>query len=93
MDLRYSQSPVLVYRALRSPSSIALPHDLRERIDRAPAAKEQIARLRILNIDFFPRESHLVTFRDPWSFLMLFHPACNQLVRKHMDDLSQKVAR
>ena len=22
---------------------------------------------------------------------MLFHPACNQLVRRHMDDLAQKV--
>ena len=24
---------------------------------------------------------------------MLFHPACNQLVRRHMDDLAQKVPR
>ena len=71
----------------------ALPRDLRQRIDQTPAAKEQIAQLRVLNIDFFPRESHLITFRDPWSFPILFHPACNQLVRKHMDDLSQKVAQ
>ena len=54
-------------------------------------AREQIALLRVLNIDFYPRESHLVTFRDPWSFPILFHPACNQLVRKHMDELAQKV--
>ena len=54
-------------------------------------AREQIAQMQILNIDFFPRESHLITFRDPWSFPMLFHPACNSLVKKHMDNLAQKV--
>ncbi len=54
-------------------------------------AREQIAQLRVLNIDFYPRESHLVTFRDPWSFPTLFHPACNHLVRMHMDELAQKV--
>ena len=65
--------------------------DLRLRIDNAPGAQRLISQLRILNIDFFPRESHLITFRDPWSFPMLFHPACNQLVRKHMEQLAQKV--
>lgn len=54
-------------------------------------AGEQIVEANTLNIDFFPRESHLITFRDPWSFPMLFHPACNQLVRQHLDDLAQKV--
>lgn len=44
-----------------------------------------------LSIDFFPRESHLVTFRDPWSFPILYHPACNHLVREHMQSLAQKV--
>ena len=46
---------------------------------------------KVLNVEFFPRESHLITFRDPWSFPILFHPACTHLVRKHMEDLAQKV--
>lgn len=54
-------------------------------------AREKILQVKTLNIDFYPRESHLITFRDPWSFPTLFHPACNQLVRKHMEDLAQKV--
>ncbi|KAL9116720.1 MAG: hypothetical protein Q9187_006752, partial [Circinaria calcarea] len=69
----------------------SLPQELRERIDKPSIAREQIAQTRILNIDFFPRESHLITFRDPWSFPMLFHPACNQLVRHHMEDLAKKI--
>ena len=68
-----------------------LPPEQRLRLDQSQLAREQIVLLRVLNIDFYPRESHLITFRDPWSFPTLFHPACNQLVRKHMDDLAQKV--
>lgn len=44
-----------------------------------------------LNIEFYPRESHMIAFLDPWSFPTLFHPACNQLVQNHMVDLAQKV--
>ena len=44
-----------------------------------------------LSVDFFPRESHVITFRDPWSFPVLYHPACNNLVRDHMQLLAQKV--
>ena len=69
-----------------------LSSDQRARLDQSAFAREQIAQLRVLNVDFYPRESHLVTFRDPWSFPTLFHPACNQLVRKHMDELAQKVS-
>lgn len=65
--------------------------ELRIRLDKSALAREQIAQFRVLNVDFFPRESHLITFRDPWSFPILFHPACNNLVRKHMDELAQKV--
>ncbi|KAI9870642.1 MAG: vacuolar sorting protein VPS33/slp1 [Pleopsidium flavum] len=67
------------------------PTELQSRIDKSAMAREQIAQLKILNIEYFPRESHLVTFRDPWSFPILYHPACNHLVRKHMDDLAQKI--
>lgn len=68
-----------------------LPPPLRERIDRSSIAREQIRIFRVLEIDYYPRESHLITFRDPWSFPILFHPACNNLVRQHMEDLAQKI--
>ena len=68
-----------------------LPPEQRIRLDHSALAREQIILLRVLNVDFYPRESHLITFRDPWSFPTLFHPACNQLVRRHMDELAQKV--
>jgi len=68
-----------------------LPPEQRARLDQSAMAREQIALLRVLNIDFFPREARLITFRDPWSFPTLFHPACNQLVRQHMDELAQKI--
>ena len=45
----------------------------------------------ILIDDIYPRESHLITFRDPWSFPILFHPACNDLVRAHLQKLAQRV--
>ncbi|KAJ5966140.1 hypothetical protein N7481_012854 [Penicillium waksmanii] len=64
---------------------------LRARIDRSQMARDAIADYRIMNIDFYPRESHLVTFRDPWSFPVLFHPGCNHLIRRHLQDLAQKV--
>ena len=66
---------------------------LRRRLDSSPASKSMIADLETLNIDFFPRESHLVTFRDPWSFPILYHPDCNNLVRDHMQTLAQRVRR
>ncbi|KAI4720770.1 Sec1-like protein [Aureobasidium sp. EXF-10727] len=68
-----------------------LPPHMKERLDKSSVAREQITIFRVLNIDFFPRESHLVTFRDPWSFPILFHPACNNLIRQHMEDLAQKI--
>ncbi|KAH9810476.1 protein transport protein sec1-like [Teratosphaeria destructans] len=70
----------------------SLPHPAqRDRIDQSNVARSQIALFQVLNVDFFPRESHMVTFRDPWSFPTLFHPACNHLVRQHMEDIAQKI--
>lgn len=66
---------------------------LRRKIDQSPMAKQQIGGFETLSIDYYPRESHVVTFRDPWSFPVLYHPACNGLVRRHMQDLAQKVGR
>ncbi len=78
-------------RSSVSDGRIDLDPRLRKRIDSMPRARELIASFEILSIDFFPRESHLVTFRDPWSFPVLYHPGCNNLVRAHMQDLSRKV--
>lgn len=65
--------------------------NLRGRIDQSPTAREQIALFKVLNVEFYPRESHVVSFRDPWSFPVLFHPGCNHLVRQHMEDIAQKI--
>ena len=68
-----------------------LDPEQRARLEKSAMARDRIAQMRVLNIDFHPQESHLITFKDPWSFPTLFHPACNSLVRKHMDELAQKV--
>ncbi|KAI0387842.1 Sec1-like protein [Hypomontagnella monticulosa] len=68
-----------------------LDPQLRRRIDGSALAKQQIAGFETLSIDYFPKESHVITFRDPWSFPILYHPACNGLIRKHMQDLAQKI--
>ncbi|KAI4168071.1 MAG: hypothetical protein LQ343_006670 [Gyalolechia ehrenbergii] len=68
-----------------------LQPELQHRLDQSTMARQQIVQASVLNIDYYPRESHLITFRDPWSFPVLFHPACNHLVRQHMDDLAQKI--
>ncbi|KAI0117754.1 Sec1 family protein [Nemania sp. FL0031] len=68
-----------------------LDPQLRRKIDNSPTAKQQIAGFETLSVDYFPRESHLVTFRDPWSFPILYHPSCNGLVKQHMQDLAQKI--
>ncbi|KAF2148950.1 Sec1-like protein [Myriangium duriaei CBS 260.36] len=80
---RYRRSN-LIWTSLPNPA-------LRDRIDKSAIAREQIATFKVLNIDFFPRESHLVTFRDPWEFPILFHPGCNSLVRQQMEDVAQKI--
>lgn len=71
--------------------AIVLEPSLRDRIDKTPIAREQISLFKVLNVEFFPRESHLITFRDPWSFFTLYHPACNNLVKQHLEDVAQKV--
>ena len=76
----------LVWIALLDPQ-------MRRRIDSSRQAQEQLAGFETLSIDYFPRESHLITFRDPWSFPILYHPACNSLVRDHMQILAQKVGK
>jgi hypothetical protein len=67
------------------------PPHLRERVDRSPAATKSIQSFRVLNIDFHSREAKLVTLQDPYSFPVLFHPACSTLVKNHIAELAQKV--
>ena len=64
---------------------------LRERLERSQMAQQQIRSFKVMHLDFHPRESHLVTFKDPWSFPILFHPECNNLVRHHMEEAAEKV--
>lgn len=64
---------------------------LRARFDRSQMVQEQLAGFQTISIDYFPRESRLVTFRDPWSFPVLFHPDCNHLIRQHLATLAHKV--
>ena len=54
-------------------------------------AEQQIRMFKVMHLNYHPRESHLVVFRDPWSFPVLFHPDCNNLVRQHMEDIAEKV--
>lgn len=83
-ERRRYRSAYLVWIALLDPQ-------MRRRIDSSRQAQEQLAGFETLSVDYFPRESHLITFRDPWSFPILYHPACNSLVRDHMQALAQKV--
>ncbi|KAK3936380.1 Sec1 family protein [Diplogelasinospora grovesii] len=66
----------------------ALGPELKNRL----SPQHPIAGFEILLLDYYPRESHLITFRDPWSFPVLYHPACNDLVRTHMQSLAEKIA-
>ncbi|EXJ78628.1 hypothetical protein A1O1_09029 [Capronia coronata CBS 617.96] len=68
-----------------------LPRSLAEEIFRSESRAALILESRTLNIEYFPRESHLVTFREPWSFHLLYHPACDSLVKSHLDALTQKI--
>lgn len=64
---------------------------LRKRIDSSRVAQEQIRNFSVIDIGYYPKESNLITFRDPYSFPILFHPGCNHLVRQHLSDLAQKI--
>jgi syntaxin-binding protein 1 len=66
-----------------------LPDQLERRLD---GARRQMGGPpdRLL-VDFFPRESHLITFQDPSSFLVLYNPTCNNLVAPHLRTLASKV--
>ncbi|KAL9059623.1 MAG: hypothetical protein Q9162_001128 [Coniocarpon cinnabarinum] len=58
---------------------------------RSRIAQEQIKNLQVVDVGYFPRESNLVVFRDPYSFPVLYHPGFNHHVRQHLSELAQKV--
>lgn len=62
----------------------------RDMILKSPA-RGFIAGETVLSIDFFPRESHLYTFREPTSFFNLYHPECRGLVIDHLEELARKI--
>ena len=68
-----------------------LSRNLKDELFRSESRQQLIADSRSLDIEFFPRESHLITFREPWSFFALFHPACDSLVKAHLDALTSKI--
>lgn len=68
-----------------------LPRPLQDDIFRSESRARAIVESRSLNIDYFPREANVVTFREPWSFHALYHPACDSLVRSHLETLTQKI--
>lgn len=74
---------------LTSPSVLSAL--LRKRIDDSRVAQEQILQFQVVDIGFYPRESNLATFRDPWSFPILFHPGCDSLVAAHLATVAQRV--
>lgn len=84
VECRKYRGALLLWTAL-------LPEALRERIAKLRTATNQNCKSRVLDIGIYARESHLITFKDPWSFPILFHPACNDLVKRHVTDLAQRV--
>ncbi|RMZ92488.1 hypothetical protein DV736_g285, partial [Chaetothyriales sp. CBS 134916] len=55
------------------------------------ACAKLIADSRSVDIDYLARESHVVSFGEPWSFFALFHPSCDSLVKSHLDALTAKI--
>ncbi|KAI5286184.1 vacuolar sorting protein VPS33/slp1 [Ascosphaera aggregata] len=65
--------------------------EMKNKITAAENGKELVAEFKNINIDFLPREGCLALFRDPWSFEILFNPSCGALVKRHLEDLAQKI--
>lgn len=69
------------------------PEAYRQTLVNREEFKSQIKTYKVLNVEYFPQESHLVTFRDPWEATYLFHPLCMGIIQKHVEDMAQKVCR
>ncbi|KAK5938534.1 syntaxin binding protein 1 [Knufia obscura] len=68
-----------------------LPRNLGQDLFNSENRRQVIANTKDLNIDFYPRESHVVTFRADWSFHILYNPQCDGLVKSHLDLLTHKI--
>jgi syntaxin-binding protein 1 len=84
LEVRRYRSAFLLWTGLLDPKS-------RRMVEGSNSYRSMVSGYDTMMVDFFPRESHLVTFRDPWSFPVLYHPSCNNLVQEHMRQLAQKV--
>ncbi|CAI6090888.1 unnamed protein product [Clonostachys chloroleuca] len=84
-DRRRYKCAHLLWTSLIDPS-------LRRKIDDFPGVRQLRASSNTLFIDFYPREASLLTFRDPWSFPILYHKDCDSLVATHLKTLAQKIA-
>lgn len=67
-----------------------LPDALDRRLD--VARRQMAAKPMNLFVDFYPRESRTITFRDPHSFLLLYNPFCNDLVGGYLKELARKIS-
>lgn len=67
---------------------ITAPGNIGQRVQ---STRYRIAYTEILPLDFFPRESNLVTFRDKSSFLYLYHPQMNEKVQDHFKLIAKRV--
>jgi len=68
-----------------------LPQPLGADLFSSEPRRQLIANTKDLNIDFFPRESHVITFKADWSFHILYNPQCDQLIKSHLNTLTQKI--
>lgn len=68
-----------------------LPRALGQDLFNSESRRQVIANTQDLNIDFYPRESHVVTFRADWSFHVLYNPSCDSMIKPHLDSITNKI--
>lgn len=68
-----------------------LPRALGKDLFDSESRRQIIENTKDLNIDYYPRESHVVTFRADWSFHVLYNPTCDALIKSHLESLTQKI--
>lgn len=68
-----------------------LPRALGKDLFDSENRRQVIANTQDLNIDYYPRESHVVTFRADWSFHILYNPTCDTLIKSHLESLTHQI--
>lgn len=79
------------YRAAFLIWTSTLPRSLGQDLFDSESRRQAIASTQDLNIDYYPRESHVVTFRADWSFHILYNPSCDTLIKAHLESLTHKI--